>query len=109
MNYNEKIKEISLKTTQQYMELMKNMRGILNKEAYKQTQEGISIPISKEEANMLHQQVSAIRENINAFNYYTAFYPNKEKTWENDIEFISHVSNILDKLAIDKNIRGTHD
>lgn len=106
MNYNEKIKEISLKTTRQYLELMKSMKDILNKENYKQTQAGVSVPISKEEANMLHQQVSAIRENINAFNYYTAFYPNKEKTWSEDIEFIAHISNILDKLAIDENIRG---
>ena len=105
MNYNERIKDTSLKINVQYIELLNSMKNILDREKYEQNQEGVSMPINTEEANILHKQVLAIRENINTFNYYTAFYPNKDKIWRDNIEYVNHISNILDKLEIEKNIR----
>ena len=105
MNYNDKIKEIHKNIWTKYIDLLQEMNKIINRSEYKETQAGVTIPISKEEANLINQKANKLTEEINAFNYYTTFYPDKENIWRQEIEDIDHIQIVLDKLAIDKNIK----
>ena len=104
MNYNQKIEEISKNITQDYQELLQEIDKVLKKQVYKQTQAGVTVPIDQAEANKIEEKRHSLQENIKSFNYYTAFYPNKETTWGKELEFVHNISNILDKMTID-NIR----
>ena len=88
-----------------YQDLIKGINSLVSRGDGQSTGEGMSIPIDKSEANDIYDKIDTLRENINTFNYYTAFYPNKEITWNRELELVKHISNILDKLEIEKNIR----
>lgn len=105
MNYNDKIKEIHKNIWVKYRDLLQEMGKVVNRGEYKETQAGVTIPINKEEANLISQKANKLTEELNAFDYYTTFYPNKETIWEQELTEVNHIKSILTKLAIDKNIK----
>jgi len=101
-NYNEKIIEIHKNIWVKYKDLLQEINKVVNRNEYKETQAGVAILINKEEANSISQKVNKLTEEINAFNYYITFYPDKDNIWKQEIEDINHIQIILNKLEIDK-------
>lgn len=99
-NYDEKIKQLNQAINRDYEGLVKILAEIVNSYNHTTSDTGISMSINKEEADLIDQQINLIKENINSFNYYTTFYPAKDKVWSKEIFTINHIFNVINEISI---------
>lgn len=106
MNYNEKIKETYLKLITEYRLVLDSIIVMMHSPFNKSDSQGMTIPMSELEHNVLNNHYNQLKTHINDFNYYTRFYPDRENVWKDEIEDVRQIESRLSKLDLDNNIKS---
>lgn len=99
MNYDDKINQLydiigGLGT--QMVKYIQEEKIIENK-----TEKENTYKVNEVQAENINKFIDSLKWHINEFNYYTEFYPNKEKVWEFQIKNVTTLTNYIDEMRLE--------
>ena len=98
MNYNDRINQIYDRIGElgqqlvKYVEEEKILDRKLGQNIYK---------VNSVQAENINKFIDSMKWHINEFNYYTEFYPNKEKVWEFQIKNVNSLLNFINEMKLE--------
>lgn len=117
MDYDNKIKAANILMKELAQQLATNLSSFIENKGLEEKVVDKSNPhynmssvmLNSEQADAICHLVACIEVCINDFEYYTNFYPDKDKIWAQEIKEKNYIKNLINRLDLKNNLVESED